>query len=68
MNEPKVTRPLDAPQRARLFALVQERQELAVLRRIGISRTALMRALAGLPIYGGTRMAIEAGLSSIEAQ
>jgi len=63
-----LTKPLDAQRRARLFALVQERREGAVVTRLGISRTALMRALAGMPIYGGTRMAIEAGLEAIEKE
>ncbi len=64
----RVTKPLDAASRARLFALVQDRNELAVMKEIGISRTAMMRALAGLPIYAGTRIAIGVLLASLESE
>ena len=67
MDEPRVTRPLAPAARARLLTMVQ-RGELAALQRIGISRTALMRALSGLPVYGGTRMAIEAALADDESR
>jgi hypothetical protein len=59
MEEVKITKPLDAATRHKLSAAIATQTERVVLRRVGISRPALTRALAGLPVYGGTRIAIE---------
>lgn len=42
--------------------------EVKLTKPLDAARRALVRALAGLSIYGGTRAAIEAGLAAIEAE
>jgi hypothetical protein len=66
--ESKVTKALDHERRARLFALVQDRNETAVISALGISRSTLARALAGLALYPGTRLMIETRMVEIEAK
>jgi hypothetical protein len=62
MEEQKITKPFDAALRHKLFAAITTKSELVVLRRLGVSRTAMMRALSGLPVHGGTRIAIQQAL------
>ena len=50
-----------------IFALVQDRNETAVTTALGISRSTLARALAGLTIYPGSRLMIETGMAAIDA-
>lgn len=63
----RITRPLDSQNRGRLYLEVQRRGETPTMNALGISRTALARALASLPIYGSTRKAIELGLDVLPA-
>ncbi len=62
IKEPTTTAPLPEMERAQLSERVASRGELATMRELGLSRIAVARALAGLPLHKGTRAVISAGL------
>jgi len=60
--------PLPLPLRDRLRALVAREGKRLTLARLGVSRQSLARALAGLPLYPGTRALIRQALDAAEAE
>ena len=58
--------PLPEPLRLRLRSVVRRRGEAGAIRDLGISRSTLTRALAGLGLYSTSHIAIEARLGSLD--
>lgn len=59
---------LSLNERRQLSAAIQARGEHAVRPVLDVSRDALCRALAGLPVRRGTILLIQTGLAALEAQ
>jgi hypothetical protein len=59
--------PLPENERSRLADAIKQRGELAVLEAAGLSRSALARALAGLPVYAGTLALVRQGLGKLRS-
>jgi hypothetical protein len=59
-------RPISPEHRAKLRRLVDAVGPREAAERLGVSRTALVHALADLDILRGTALAIVAGLSALE--
>lgn len=68
LNSPSPRRhsgiPLPELEQARLRALVTEHGEMKTAAALGVSRVTVVRALAGLPLYSVTRIALEAKLDT----
>jgi hypothetical protein len=67
MSDIKVTKPLTPAVKHRLDGLVKAHGIGPVSRALGINRTTIARAMAGLDMYGVSRAAIEHGLDAVEA-
>ncbi len=64
-NKPS-SAPLDAELIARLQALRGTEPTRKFAQKMGLSDTALTRALAGLPVYAGTRSILETKLGELQ--
>jgi hypothetical protein len=60
-------KPLGAPLRQRLQALVNEQGEVKAAAHLGLARQTLVRALAGLPIQRGTVAQVQAAFPEVQA-
>jgi len=59
--------PLPENERTKLADAVRARGEPAILEAAGLSRNALARALAGLPVYAGTIALVREGLGKLRS-
>jgi hypothetical protein len=64
MSSSYLSKPVPEHVREKLLRHVRARGERAVLQDLQMSRTGLHRALAGLDVHAGTRLAIDAYLAS----
>ncbi len=64
MKQTAKGKPLSENECQQLWALVDREGEAAVLARVRVSRSALYRALAGLPVSEGTRAIVERDLGT----
>lgn len=60
--------PLPDPLRRRIAALIERDGERLTVRRLGVSRLSLARAVAGLPLYPGTHALLRQRLDAEEAE